>query len=193
MDFMISMNGGQTFAPGSAPAFAEVMVSSRMDYLGTRYFDTEMLMLNIGGGPGLSILPQLMLRESPTRASLGRTSVRQDPLTRDYMISSFFDIFTELSLDGGRTWEPATTGLMTVFLMPTNLPPPPERDYFTYSQGKINLLIGTQVERVLVGGPTEVRWTSANGEASDADNDGLDDVRTRITGLNLMGTVRAAR
>jgi hypothetical protein len=67
---------------------------------GTDTFDTEMLSMGlIGGGP-------FMIRESPTRASLGRTSVVPDG--GGYRIDSFFDIFTELSVDGGQTWAPST-------------------------------------------------------------------------------------
>ena len=67
---------------------------------GTDTFDTEMLSMSlVGGGP-------FMIRESPTRASLGRTSVVPDG--GSYRIDSFFDIFTELSVDGGQTWAPST-------------------------------------------------------------------------------------
>ena len=38
---------------------------------------------------------------------MGRTSIRQSPDGVSYMISSFFDIFTEISLDGGQTWSPS--------------------------------------------------------------------------------------
>ena len=34
------------------------------------------------------------------------------------MVSSFFDIFTEISVDGGATWSPATTGPAEVSLFP---------------------------------------------------------------------------
>ena len=53
-----------------------------------------------GGGlpAGVSI------RESPTRASTGKTTVRT--ATGGYQIDSFFDIWTEISLDGGQTWSP---------------------------------------------------------------------------------------
>jgi MYXO-CTERM domain-containing protein len=68
--------------------------------LGT--FDTEILSMdltgNIGGQP-------VMIRESPTRQSLGRTTVSQGS---NYIIDSFFDVWTELSLDGGITWLPDT-------------------------------------------------------------------------------------
>ena len=60
---------------------------------------------------GPPMLPGVMVRESPSKQSLGRTSIRQvdDPATGiwDY-ISSFFDVFTELSTDGGQTWQSST-------------------------------------------------------------------------------------
>jgi hypothetical protein len=103
--FLVSQNGGATFTPGLAFASVEMLVKSSQDQDSTRYFDTEMLALNISGG---SLPAGVMLRESPTRASLGRTSVRTVPT--GYRIGSFFDIFTELSLDGGQTWSPTLAG-----------------------------------------------------------------------------------
>jgi hypothetical protein len=54
-----------------------------------------------------------MIRESPTRPSLGKTSITDigppgsDPNPDNgYHIDSFFDVFTELSVDGGQTWIP---------------------------------------------------------------------------------------
>jgi hypothetical protein len=66
--------------------------------LGT--FNTEMLMLDVfdGGVP--------LLRESPTLTSPGVTDVA-DNGNGTFTISSFFDIFLELSPDGGQTWIPA--------------------------------------------------------------------------------------
>ncbi len=104
LHFMVSVNGGASFTPSSAPAACQMRVTSSQDEGGTRFFDTEMLSLNISGG----MLPAgVMLRESPSKASLGRTSIRQIP-NNPPMVSSFFDIFTELSLDGGQTWQPST-------------------------------------------------------------------------------------
>jgi hypothetical protein len=52
-----------------------------------------------------------MIRESPTLASLGTTTVTSIPASRAlFQIDSFFDIFTELSVDGGQTWNPVTNG-----------------------------------------------------------------------------------
>jgi hypothetical protein len=65
----------------------------------TGTFDTEMLAMSLTGGPGI------MVRESPTRASTGKTSIT-DIGGGLYHIDSFFDVFTELSVDGGQTWIP---------------------------------------------------------------------------------------
>lgn len=67
--------------------------------LGT--FQTEMLQLDlIGSAPGV------MIRESPTKQSLGSCTIAPDG-GGGYRIGSFFDVFTELSLDGGQTWTPS--------------------------------------------------------------------------------------
>lgn len=77
------------------------MVGTGVGDPSTRTFDTEMLQLDLMGLP-----PGMMIRESPTRASTGRTSLQGLP-TPGYHIDSFFDVFTELSLDGGQSWLPA--------------------------------------------------------------------------------------
>jgi len=68
--------------------------------------------------------------------------------------------------------------------------PPVETDDFGYSQGKINLLYPNgQIERVIVAGPTQVKVNidPATGLAADTDGNGLDQVPTMMTLLNLMG------
>ena len=47
-----------------------------------------------------------MIRESPTRQSTGNTSITDIGPAAGCHIDSFFDVFTELSLDGGQTWIP---------------------------------------------------------------------------------------
>src|SRR6185436_16766237 len=89
VDAEVSNDGGHTFIPimGSAD------VTVRMAYAGndgeTQLYDTEMLALNLALPGGI------MLRESPTRASTGRTTVRLQP-GGGYSIGSFFDVFTEI-------------------------------------------------------------------------------------------------
>lgn len=99
----ISLDGGATFAGWTGACTGTCQLTSYLDDGGARYFDTEMLALNLSGGT----LPEtFMLRESPTRASIGRTSIRQSS-NGQYGMESFFDVFTEMSLDSGATWTPA--------------------------------------------------------------------------------------
>ncbi len=71
-------------------------------------FQTELLALSLGG---LSPIPEVYFRESPTLRSTGVT-IREDicppcagPLTH-WRIASFFDVHGEFSYDGGHTWTP---------------------------------------------------------------------------------------
>jgi hypothetical protein len=118
---LISFNGGASFQSFSAPANVAVQVNSRSDEDtgSTRFFDTEMLSLDLSGG---NLPAGVMVRESPSKASLGRTSIRTDG--SGYQISSFFDIFTEVSLDGGQTWSPSVTmpGTMGLATNPSSPP-----------------------------------------------------------------------
>ncbi len=70
----------------------------------TGTFDTEMLSMNLTG----TVLGMpVEIRVSPTLASTGQTSIT-DIGGGLYQIHSFFDVFTELSIDGGQTWIPST-------------------------------------------------------------------------------------
>ena len=67
----------------------------------TGTFATEMLQLDLQGSvPGLGAF---MIRESPTKQSTGQVTITQLP-GGQFQIDSFFDVFTELSTDGGATW-----------------------------------------------------------------------------------------
>ncbi len=73
----------------------------------TTVFDTEMLQLDISGGT----LPSgMMLRESPTQQSTGQLTATSLG-GGIYQFDSFFDVFVELSLDGGETWRPANKAM----------------------------------------------------------------------------------
>jgi hypothetical protein len=60
-----------------------------------------------------------MVRESPTLPSFGQTSVTG---SGPWVVDSFFDVFTELSIDGGSTWIPASTPPAHVVLTATPEP-----------------------------------------------------------------------
>jgi hypothetical protein len=70
-----------------------------------RDMDTELVQFDISDGP----LPAgMMIRESPTLASPGHTRWSTFQWMPGFnTVHSFFDIFTELSQDGGQTWAPA--------------------------------------------------------------------------------------
>lgn len=104
VNFEISLDRGNTWMAMEAEADCLVMVRHRETIPGTRVFDTEMLQLNIQGG---TLPPNVRVRESPTLPSAGVTRISS--VAGGFRIDSFFDISTELSLDGGLTWMPANT------------------------------------------------------------------------------------
>jgi hypothetical protein len=114
----LSLDGLNWFpAEASGPALMTISNSTAVGST-TSTFDTEMLSLELtGGSPAIG---SFMLRESPTKQSLGRHTIRQDP--RGYRVSSFFDVFLELSTDGGGTWIPANRSIRLQASMPPAAP-----------------------------------------------------------------------
>jgi hypothetical protein len=102
MSGLISVNGSATVpgANSSGPVMTEAF-GKVGNTTGT--FNTEMLSMNLSGS---SPFGPYLLRENPARASLGQTSI-SDIGGGLYHIDSFFDVFTELSVDGGATWMPS--------------------------------------------------------------------------------------
>src|SRR6266478_3212356 len=100
------MDNGKSYVPLRGSASAKVQISnagSNPDPKVPALYDTEMLSLSLSG----SGLPQgFMLRESPTLQSQGGTAIKR-LADGTYQISSFFDIFPEVSLDSGTSWMPA--------------------------------------------------------------------------------------
>jgi len=98
-------------------------------------YDAELLQLDILTG---GARPGVMIRESPTLPSLGVTRIEPQP-DGPFVISSFFDVFTELSLNNGITWLPATNGSIPLILVggtllnefPGNTLPPPAGQYIS--------------------------------------------------------------
>jgi hypothetical protein len=114
----VSLDGGATWTPRSAQGTGrsfQTRTSPPATY--PEIFDTEMLMLDLVGGT----LPSGMrFRESPTMPSRGN-AVIQD-LGGSFRVDSFFDVFFEVTLDGGQTWTPAPQ-TTHVTLGPTNPTP----------------------------------------------------------------------
>ncbi len=103
-----TLGGGPVYngpVHGSGPfGSVETIVFGKIGNV-TGTFQTEMLSLNLQGTvPGLGAF---MIRESPTKQSTGQVTIQQLPGGM-FQIDSFFDVFTELSTDGGATWMPGT-------------------------------------------------------------------------------------
>lgn len=112
-DLRVSQGG--TTHTYSGPVHVQIDVTRGLDAGSTQVFDTEMLAFDAGDASS-----SFLLRESPTRQSTGQTKITQAP-DGTYRISSFFDIFTEISFDGGATWSPSDGPLR---LEGARIPPP---------------------------------------------------------------------
>jgi hypothetical protein len=101
----------------------------------TGSWDTEIVSMDLSGDVGGVSID---IRESPNKKSPGKTSVK-DPGDGRFVIDSFFDVFVEISVDGG-PFQPQTNGAGRMDLEPirpsvtrpdANLPPeqdPPDCD-----------------------------------------------------------------
>ena len=130
-------------------------------------FDTEIVSMSLSGElaiPSLPVPVQLTIQESPTLNSIGHISITD--LGTEFQIDSFFEVFTELSVDGGLNFIPSD-GITFV-----ELAPPP-------AQARVQLT-GTTTVNVTFEGTQE-------GDAVDDDGDTLDDVQTEIVDLSLQG------
>lgn len=122
-------------ATGGSAAGTTSMVISNTGSGNPANYDIELLEYSGGGNiiggefDGWSVI----LRESPTPASLGEHTIAPDP--RGYRVSSFIDAYLELSLDGGATWTPANSPIR---LHASSPPPIPQSLFVTkvFKQGQ---------------------------------------------------------
>jgi hypothetical protein len=89
----------------NTPAGGKKFFRVRSGEPGFTFYDTEMLQLDI---TGVSLPPGMMIRESPTKASTGKTAI-SPAAGGGFIIDSFFDVFTELSMDNGNSWQASTS------------------------------------------------------------------------------------
>jgi hypothetical protein len=136
--FEHSRDGGMTWRPEMADCRATFVISHVLEYEGgNHYYDTEMLQMDLRGG---TLPPAVMIRESPTRQSTGRTCLGEND-SGQHLIGSFFDVFTELTLDGGQTFAPATRPARLTLTHGANdcltIRCPPDQQAWTCSQGTV--------------------------------------------------------
>jgi hypothetical protein len=99
----MSFFGGPTVSSTNPGDLASARITGLLDAPPLHTYSTEMLSLSLVGLPSGA-----RIRESPTLASTGGHTITDTAPGGPYKIDSFFDVFTELSLDGGTTWTPAT-------------------------------------------------------------------------------------
>jgi hypothetical protein len=128
--FEISLDGGATWQSHNAPTTTGVTVHHTSDTDTLEHYDVEMNQLSLSGG---TLPPPVIIRESPTLQSLGITEIAPDGGL--YQIDSFFDIFFEVSLDGGSSW------------IPQNSPPM----YLVLSDGAIQIPTMTEWALIILG------------------------------------------
>jgi len=110
----LSIEGGPVgMARLSGPVGFEIVVPDEpFGEAGT--FDTEIVSMSLRGSAGgpFGQMP-VEIRENPELPSPGRTTItRLDD--GQWQVDSFFDVFTELSIDGGQTWAPAEAPIRIV-------------------------------------------------------------------------------
>jgi hypothetical protein len=97
--FNVSINGGGAAAIMVPNVPLNVTVTFAGSAAGVSTYTEQLTQMNIvipGGG---------MIRVDPSSPSTGTTTITTNGGT--FLVSSFFDIFTDISFDGGATWVPA--------------------------------------------------------------------------------------
>jgi len=106
----------------------------------TGSYNTEIISMNLSGEVSLTggITLQILLRESPTLLSMGLTGIT-DLGSGRFQIDSFFDIFTEISFDGGQAWTPAN-GPSRFTLQPSPSPIPVPAAVWLFGSALVGLV-----------------------------------------------------
>jgi exosortase sorting signal-containing protein len=115
MDAQITTNRGASYMWVRANARCRVHVTHTGSSGGTQHYETEMLQLDISGG---GLPPGVAIRESPTNRSSGQLTIQPAP-GGGYNVNSFFDVWTDLTIDGGASWLPSTSAAHMVLTSPS--------------------------------------------------------------------------
>ena len=120
----LSVDGGDFQVDSFFDVFVEITIDIPPDQT-TGNFQAEIVSMELVGELELPSGPvPMIIRESPGRPSPGLHTVTEITSAGgggQYSVESFFDVFTELSVDGGQSWIPAD-GPVGVMLVPP-LPP----------------------------------------------------------------------
>lgn len=160
---IITMSGSPSEPiPVELTGQVETIVMEKADQT-TGSFDAEIVWISLWGEVAVETfgLIPILMRESPTMASSGHVSIND--VEGGFLIGSSFDVFTELSVDGGDSWM-ASNNCAHVELVQPRL--------------------------IAAAGPSEVLVFfegSKEGEADDDDMDGFDEVETEVSGMEFRG------
>ncbi len=102
----VSTDGGTSWESFDVPGVQLHILYTPQPPAPVQIYDTEILSMDIMGG---DFPPYVMIRESPSLPSAGRTTI--EDVGGGYAVESFFDVFTELSIDAGQTWVPSQTSM----------------------------------------------------------------------------------
>ncbi|UCC30105.1 MAG: hypothetical protein JSU86_18145, partial [Phycisphaerales bacterium] len=154
--------------PGTVPELVpvelrgpvETLVREKADQT-TGSWDAEIVSMSLSGNiPGVG---PVQMQESPTLSSAGQTGIQALGGGGQYSVDSFFDVFTELSVDGGNSWI-GSTGSVRMELV----------------EQVLVSAVGPAEAHVYFEGPEE-------GVAYDDDHDGYDEVKTELVNMDLRG------
>jgi hypothetical protein len=112
----LSLDGINYVPTAGSCALSIQVVNTNPPAGGTTNFSTQILTLNT---TITTTNGTFYLRQSPSEASLGQHTIGPDP--RGYRISSFFDVFTEISLDNVN-WYPANRSIRLLPSLPSAVP-----------------------------------------------------------------------
>lgn len=98
--------GGGTWVPFSLSGVANTTTVKITGLSSPGDYSTEMTALNATASTPFGAL---MLRESPTFHSTGQTTLTA--VSGGYRVNSFFDVYTEISLDNGNSWIPSDSSV----------------------------------------------------------------------------------
>lgn len=130
--FGATLTGLGTWRAGGSEESVNFQLTGPMDVVTvqkadqtTGRFDLEVVSMDLWGDISLSSgVMTIIMRESPTLASSGQIQIT-DLGDGTFEIASWFDIFTELSLDGGDSWVPSQSSWgVRMELNPAPVPEP---------------------------------------------------------------------
>jgi len=157
VEMQVSMDGGLIWMPTTASGMISLQITKTGQSGSTESYDTEMLQLNISGGT----LPSgVMIRESPTEPSRGVTSIHS--LGGGFMVSSFFDIFTEVSTDGGMSWTPASDSSRMKLVTSSALSGPVYHDNCSATLTAVRSDAPATLSDPYPVGTTTINWTATD-------------------------------